>query len=109
EPGAEPDRLLHQAQVLLGRPLHAHAAAVAAGGALRQVAALEDDDVLEPALGQLVGDAEAHDAAADDGDVALALGLALGGDDVALYSALSSSGPAKSASGTGCTGGREVN
>ena len=45
EARAQLDRLLHEPHVLLGRPLHAHAAAVAPRGALREVAALEDDDV----------------------------------------------------------------
>ena len=45
EPPAQLDRLLHQPDVDLGRPLLAHAAAVAARRALGEVAALDHDDV----------------------------------------------------------------
>ena len=69
---ADVDRLLHQADVELGGPLHAHAAAVASRGAARQVALLQHRDVAAAAPGQLVGDTQANDAAADDDGLALA-------------------------------------
>ena len=114
EARAQLDRLLHEAHVLLGRPLHAHAAAVAPRGALRQVAALEHDDVGDAALGQLVGDAEPHDAAADDGDVALRLRRRLASAGCRRRSRASRvssvvGARAKIPSGAGCTGGRDVN
>ena len=51
------------------RPLHADAAAVAPRGAGVQVAALEHDHVGDAAPRELVGEREAHDAAADDDDL----------------------------------------
>ena len=69
EAPAQLDRLLHQPDVELGGPLLAHAAAVAARGALGEVAALDDDHVLEAALGEVVRDRQADHAAADDHDL----------------------------------------
>ena len=113
EAAAQLDRLLHEPDVLLGRPLHAHAAAVAPRGALREVAALEHDDVVDAALGELIGDAEAHDAAADDGDRRTSfLGGPCGRDDLRHAPPASFVRPPcarRCASGAGCTGGREVN
>jgi hypothetical protein len=50
------DRLLHQPDVDLGRPLLADAAAVTPRRAFGEVAALDDDDVLEPHRREVVGD-----------------------------------------------------
>src|SRR5690606_21508208 len=69
EPPAQLDRLLHEPDVHLGRPLLAHAAAVASRRALGEVAALEHDDIVEAALCEVVRDREAHDPAADDRDL----------------------------------------
>ena len=78
---AQPDRLVHlfrkalhrrdarlrQLDVHRGRELVTDAARVEAGGAESEhLGALEDDDVRAAATGEMIGDARAHDAAADD-------------------------------------------
>ena len=60
------DAFLGQADVLLGGPLLADAAAAAAGRSAADVVLLQDHDVLQALLGQFVGRGQAVDAAADD-------------------------------------------
>ena len=50
-------------------PLRAHAAAVPAGRAFAEIAALEDQDLARAGCGQVPGERQPHDAAADDDDV----------------------------------------
>src|SRR5262249_15417345 len=69
KPSAQLDALLHQSDVDLGRPLLAHAAAIASGGALGEIATLEYNYILHAAAREVIRDGEAHDAAADDGDL----------------------------------------
>src|SRR5437660_1073307 len=69
EPPHEGDRLLRQLDQGRRPPRGTHAAAVATGGALAEVAALEDEDLLRAAGGQVPGEGEPHDPAADDRDV----------------------------------------
>src|SRR5262249_6639208 len=56
EAPAQIDRLLHEPDVDLGRPLLAYAAAVAAARALGEVAALDHDDVGEAAAREVIRD-----------------------------------------------------
>jgi hypothetical protein len=66
--GATLDRLAHQANVRVGRPLRAYAAAVSPRRAAAQIRAIDDDDPIDAEAGKVVGDGEAHDAGADDDD-----------------------------------------
>src|SRR2546430_6559868 len=66
EPPEDVDALQGEADLGLGRELNADAACRLAGRARADGFALEEDDVAEPAAGQVVGDRAAHHAAADD-------------------------------------------
>src|SRR6266480_7267124 len=66
EPPEDVDALQGKADLGLGRELNADAACRLAGRARADAFALEEDDVAEPAAGQVVGDRAAHHAAADD-------------------------------------------
>src|SRR5262249_2984948 len=66
---AERDRLLHEPDVELGRPLLSHAAAVSPRRAGGEIAPLEDDDVGEAEPRQVVGDGQPDDPWADDDEV----------------------------------------
>jgi hypothetical protein len=69
ELAAHADALLHEAHVVLARPLRAHAAAVSPARAAAQVAAVDDGDVRHASRGEVVRDREAHDAGPHDDDV----------------------------------------
>ena len=70
EPLEQPDRLDRQADVRLVRELVAHAAGVATGrSGAEQLLALDQHDVGDAAAREVVGDARAHAAAADDYDI----------------------------------------
>ena len=66
EPPEDVDALQGEADLGLGRELNADAARRLAGRARADGLALEEDDVAEPAAGQVVGDRAADHAAADD-------------------------------------------
>src|SRR2546426_4502389 len=66
EAAHEVDRLLGQLDQRRRGPLRAHPAAVAARGPLAEVAALEHQDATGSETGQVPGQREPHDPAADD-------------------------------------------
>ena len=68
QPRVEVGRVLHEAGAALGRPQLADQAGRVPRRAARQLALLEEQDVGLAGLGQVVGDARADDAAADDDD-----------------------------------------
>lgn len=71
EIAANVDGFLHEADVELGGPLHADAAAVSARCAAGQVRLLQDVDIAAAPASEFIGQAKAHDAAADDDGFAL--------------------------------------
>jgi len=72
EVATDADALLHEAHVRLGRPLCAHAAAVAPARAAAEIAAVDDGDLRHTKAREVVGDRKAHDPRADDDDVRFA-------------------------------------
>ncbi len=112
EVGAELEGLLHQADVRVARPLRAQSAAVASRRARTEIAALDDDDASEAELREVERRRQAHDPRADDHHVGR-LGQVLGILRETLLcrrrtAHSSSTKPARSASGIGCSGGRGV-